>query len=342
MRVSKDGFIERQITFGYDFRMRCGICGRSSKLSGADYIRLETENHARMECDHCDDSIHFGPLAADLRDQDDPALDDGLLTKLNWYHTSTYVDWPSIDRERDVRATLSTSRARELLGDPEPYLQAQLDKALHLGTYEAAIENMYRRMRDQDDADSAFYLHRVHISVASARVAPGYRDETNEAAANISLPELAKLGLDAVRYLNVWEAWGSISLAVRSDVITDIQTIPVPSALGPVGGLPSRLIDVIEDLEHRNETPTAPEEREFRSYDLAQELDDALVAYFLPGVNPVVAYDFVRAVGKAHGRIDSDYRGRARLFAAHASLLHSPERVLGLLDAAPSRRHDPA
>ncbi|MFF5011460.1 hypothetical protein ACFY3G_52965 [Streptomyces phaeochromogenes] len=84
MRVTKAGFIERQITFGYDFRMHCNSCGRSSTLNGADSIRLESENNARMECDHCDGSIHFGPLAADLRDQDDPALDGGLLSKLSW------------------------------------------------------------------------------------------------------------------------------------------------------------------------------------------------------------------------------------------------------------------
>jgi hypothetical protein len=342
VRVTKAGFIERQITFGYDFRMRCNSCGRSSALSGADYIRLENENNARMGCDHCGESIHFGPLAAGLRDQDDPALDDGLLNKLSWYHTSTYADWPSSDSERDMRAVFSTSRARALLGDPEPHLQAQLDKALHLGTYEAAIENMYRRVRDQADADSAFYLHRVRISVAPARVNSGYRDETNEAAAHISVTELTDLVLDAVRYLNVWEAWGSISLAVRPDIITGIQTIPVPSALGPVGGPPPKLLDVIEELERRNEAPAAPEEREFRSYGLTQELEDALVAHFLPGVNSVVAHDFARAVGKAHGRIGSDYRGHARLFAAHARLLYAPEQVLHLLDTAPSRQHDPA
>jgi hypothetical protein len=332
--------IERQITFGYDFRMRCDSCGQTSTLSGADYLRLDGDAGARMECDHCDDSIHFGPLVADIRDQDDLALDDGMLNRLSWYHTSTYENWPSTDWERDVRAAVSTSRAHALMGDPEPYLRVQLDKALHLGTYEAAIENMYRRMRDQADEHSAFYLHRVRINVAPDRVNPGFRDENDEPAADISISELTDLELDAVRYLNVREASGCISLAVRPDVITDIQTVPVPGALDSDDGLPSEILDVVEDLGRRNEKPTASEERQFRAYGLTQELEDTLIARFLPGVNPVLAYDFAGAVGSAHGRGGSDYLGHARLFAAYAGLLQAPKRVLSLLDAAPSRRHD--
>lgn len=320
--------------------MRCDSCGDTSTLSGADYLRLDDEAGARMDCDHCDNSIHFGPLVADIRDKNDPALNDGMLNRLSWYHTSTYEDWPSTECERDMREAFSTGRARALMRDPDYYLRVQLDKAFHLGTYEAAIENMYRRMRDQADEHSAFYLHRVRINVAPDRVNPGFRDENDEPAASISITELRDLGLDAVRYLNVWEASGCVSLAVRPHVITDIQTIPVPSALDPDSHLPSELLDVIEDLEHRNEKPAAPEERQGLSYNLIQELEDAIVARFLPEVNPMVAYDFARAVGSAHGQGGSDYLGRARLLAAHAGLLHAPERVLGLLDAAPSRRHN--
>ncbi|MEV8548083.1 hypothetical protein [Streptomyces sp. NPDC051572] len=337
MRVSEDEFIERPVTFGYNFRMRCGNCDQASPLTGADYVRLERTNNARMECNHCDESIHFGPLAADIRDQADPALDEGMLNKLSWYHTSTYADWPSGDYQRDMRAVFSASRVREVRGDSERYLETRLDKALHLGTYEAAIENMYRHMRDQRDADSAFFLYRVHINVAPTRINPGYRDEKDEAAADISITELTDSGLDAVRYLNVWEAWGSISLAVQPDVITDVHAIPIPNALGPVGDLPSELLDVVEDIEHRNAAPAASEEREFRSYNLTQELESALVAHFLPGVNSEVARAFAGAVARAHGRIGGDYRGHARLFADHARLLYAPEQVLGLLDAAPSR-----
>ncbi|MDH6455516.1 MULTISPECIES: hypothetical protein [unclassified Streptomyces] len=342
MCASEAGFIERPITFGYDFRMRCDNCGRSSTLSGADYLRLNDEANARMKCEHCHSAIHFGPLAADIRDRDDPALEDGMLNKLSWYHTSTYANWPSTEFESEMRATLATSRVPMSMGDIERYVQAQLDKVLHLGTYEAAIENMYRRMTDQADANSTFYLHRVRIDIAPGRVEPGYRHENDDAAANISVTELTDLGLNAVRYVNVWEAAGCISLAVHPRVITHIQTIPIPGVPAPHDSLPPELRDLIEDLERRNEEPAAPKQRQFRGYNLTQDLEDALVAHLLPEVNPVLARYFTAAVFSAHGQLGRNYRGKAQLFAAHARLLQHPEHALARLDAAPSRRYQPS
>ncbi len=50
-------------------------------------------------------------------------------------------------------------------------------EALHVGTYEAAIENVLRRIRDHRDDLTAFYLHRVAIRVGLNSVNDGYRDE---------------------------------------------------------------------------------------------------------------------------------------------------------------------
>ncbi|MFG2803848.1 hypothetical protein [Streptomyces pseudovenezuelae] len=65
--------------------MRCDNCGQASPLSGADYLRLNNDANARMKCEHCHAAIHFGPLAADIRDRHDPALEDGMRNKLSWY-----------------------------------------------------------------------------------------------------------------------------------------------------------------------------------------------------------------------------------------------------------------
>ncbi|GLP68754.1 hypothetical protein TUSST3_53770 [Streptomyces sp. TUS-ST3] len=337
MRVHPAGFTERPITFGYNFRMRCESCDHASTLSGADYVRLEAENHALMECTRCHRPTRFGPLASAIRHENDPVLDDGVLNNVIWYHTSPYADWPSKNYEHDQRVLIAASRIQGW-GDTEHTLQVLLGKALHLGTYEAAIENMYRRMRNQNDAQTAFFLHRVRISVDPARINPGYRDERDEAAADISIAQLDDDGLDAVRYLNVWEALGSISLAVRPSVITDIHTVAIPNVLGPVDNLPSPLAGLIKDLERKNEMPAPPEERELRSYTLTEELEDALIAHFLPEVNLQVAHEFAQAVARAHGRIGSGFREHARLFAEHARLLSAPGRVLDLLNAAPRRQ----
>ncbi|MEB3959637.1 hypothetical protein OKJ48_05140 [Streptomyces kunmingensis] len=127
------------------------------------------------------------------------------------------------------------------------------------------------------------------ISLAAARVEPCCRDERDDVAASISLTELSELGLDAVRYLNVWEASGSISLAIKPDVITGVQSIPIPEALEPVDELPPPLIGALQDLERRDEAPATAGERRQRSYDLRPELENTLVAQFLPTVNLEVA-----------------------------------------------------
>ncbi|SDR20768.1 hypothetical protein SAMN04489765_3838 [Tsukamurella pulmonis] len=48
-----------------------------------------------------------------------------------------------------------------MLGGPrvvKEWSARQQAKALHVGTYEAAVENMLRRMRNQNDLASQFYL----------------------------------------------------------------------------------------------------------------------------------------------------------------------------------------
>jgi hypothetical protein len=55
-------------------------------------------------------------------------------------------------------------------------------QALHLGTYEAAIESMLRRMRNQADGGSQFYLYRVQLRDALT-VEEGWRDEDQAEAA---------------------------------------------------------------------------------------------------------------------------------------------------------------
>ncbi|MEV8321287.1 hypothetical protein AB0Q95_44785 [Streptomyces sp. NPDC059900] len=73
---------------------------------------------------------------------------------------------------------------------------------------------------------------------------------------------------------------------MRPHVITGIQTIPIPGTPGPDDSLPPGILHLIADLESRNNKPSAPGERQDRAYHLAQELKNALIAHFLPEVNP--------------------------------------------------------
>jgi hypothetical protein len=116
-----------------------------------------------------------------------------------WYHTSTAADWPSSTYADDLRPALEEAAVRFRFLDRGHSVERHLRKARHVGTYKAAIENMLRRMDDQSDADSTFYLHRVALKVDPSRINTGYRDETNDEAAQITTDDLRRDGLDAVR-----------------------------------------------------------------------------------------------------------------------------------------------
>lgn len=215
--------IERNDGFDYDLWMACS-CGLSSPLSSSAYV--SGSRQSRMACSHCGKVIHYGPAVAAIRDPEDPALDNHALNTFAWYHTSTQPDWPSVNFALDFVQAIDDSAF--LVPSREAFIAEHTSKALHVGTYEAAIENMLRRMNDELDAHSQFYLYRVALRLDPERINAGFRDENHEIASDISTHELDLLDLSAVRYLNVHEAIGSLSLAVAPQAIHAVQRIALP------------------------------------------------------------------------------------------------------------------
>ncbi len=72
----------------------------------------------------------------------------------------------------------------------EAFIAEHTSKALHVGTYEAAIENMLRRMNDELDSHAQFYLYRVELDLDPRKINPAFRDENHEIASDISTLEL--------------------------------------------------------------------------------------------------------------------------------------------------------
>jgi hypothetical protein len=234
-----------------------------------------------------------------------------------------------------TRAMWDRIGASRLLRNPERYLQTQLAKALHLGTYEAAIENMLRRMRNQADARSTFYLHRVQVDIAPGRINQGLRDENDEPAADIDVSDIDRDGLDAIRYLNAWEATGCVSLAVKPEAITTIQTIEAAPA-GPYN-LDPVIIGLVEPFSARLTSASSDGRVPLADYKVAAQVDDALAAHFLPDANPVVIDHFQDAVRDAVGHGTVDLHVRAAAFARYAVLMTRPHAVLAELSRAEPR-----
>jgi hypothetical protein len=303
-----------------------------------------------------------------LRDEHDPALNNQKISQFTWYHTSTSEDWPSATHAERVAAQFQGLAER--LGDRfQGFVERGSTKALHVGTYEADVENMLRRMHNQADARSQFYLHRVTLTVHPARINEGYRDENEQAAAQLGVADLDAAGVDAIRYLNGYEAAGTLSLAVHPRVIRTAQTLalpvhelaqPMPPALETrIADWESRRAALVEeaipwshiDPQHLNliqlklrPDPDGIGERSeaamHRGWELWREVKEGLAEHLLPRISPVVARDFVDALEdwRTHGDVEVSVPTYAQHFANHAVAMTRASEVIALLASQPTRR----
>lgn len=349
---------ERPVDFDYGFRMGCGACGGATAIDAETYFR-EERLQALVPCAHCDEMVHFGPAVALLRDPADPVLDDETVPALAWYHTSTWPDWPSLKHRAYTEAWLR-GIADRFAGDVESVIEQAATKALHLGTYEAAIENMIRRMKNQSDERAQFYLYRVKLRRDSLRIEPGHRDENVEEAAALTTGQLDDLGVDVVRYLNVHEAVGLLSLAVRPAAIEAVQQMSLPlddlasapsaeraerltaweakraeieEAAAPLAGVPAHELRMMQFKLRPDPTGLGAlaGEIESRRHSLWDAVDAALVEQYLVDLSPVVAEQFLDALQawRRRGGADADsVTEYANRVASLATLLARPQQVI--------------
>src|SRR5690625_7993377 len=94
----------------------------------------------------------------------------------------------------------------------------QRAKALHVGSYEAAIHNMLRRVADQGDRHNQFHLFRVRLK-PSVIVREDWLIDPTNFVGDVELDDVRPPGIDVARYLNRHEDPGSLSLALGRDSI---------------------------------------------------------------------------------------------------------------------------
>jgi hypothetical protein len=345
---------ERPGHFTSSFRMNCE-CGGVSTISGSEY---HTSVDAMMPCGHCGAAIHFGRAVAALRDPNDAALDNANISRLAWYHTSTSPDWPSPAYEADLLKQWEEVR-RQHAGASWGMGSPAASKALHVGTYQAAVVNMLRRMHDQNDAGSQFYLYRVALDLEPHQVNDGYRDENHAPAALLTTAQLEAERLSAVRYLNVYEDMGSLSLAVLPSTITSVQRLALP-VTDLVPAHDRYLEDLIVQVEQRMDRVSAempdtcgisPIQLRMMAFMPARDpqgigalverlegvrrgqhsiLEDALAQRYLVGVCPVIADKFNSAIHAWRTTKGPTARETADFYAANAVALTRPDVVMRL------------
>lgn len=216
--------MERLIDFSRDRHMLCRSCGQRF-LVDLDWIhRWE---HEQEKCPGCAMTCEHEDAPRVTIDPADPVLDDDCVARLSWYHTSTHPDWPP--KDFDPAAGMTAETRQRMGGDRQvaAWAARQKRKALHVGTYEAAVHNMLRRGRDQADNGSQFYLYRVRLEPSVVVRADWVIDPSNFVG-DVVLDEVCPPGIDVARYLNYHEDPGGLSLALGRDAIAGVQRVAVP------------------------------------------------------------------------------------------------------------------
>ncbi len=358
-------FVEQPLTgFNYTYWFTCPEC--------RDRINTTTlEETVECACGAEIDTADQNPV---LRNLNDVALQNDSVANLVWYHTSRYENWP----DREAYAAETADMVAECFSyhdesEQQQIIEQRTSFALHLGTYEAAIENMMRRLSDQDPDDRSnltYWLHRVQIHLAPGDLHPQVGEEIPSYNGEIPLSELDDRGARAVRYVNIHEAHGSVSIAIHPDVIATVASIAIPlediapetpAAIAATTAATAALTELEPSrpdttgidrlylrfppvLDKRYPDPNDPER--LRIQTTADQLDDyenrhsaiwaqltaTLETEYLHDINEEVRERFHRAL--KHPDDPAEYHREFRLLA---TLLTHPTGVLAELDAMPVR-----
>ncbi|CDO91607.1 hypothetical protein AWC29_05180 [Mycobacterium triplex] len=182
----------------------------------------------------CGTAVDVTDLSSTLRHTEDIALQTDSVCRLVWYHSGRYENWPDLEAyTADVTAMAMQTAGRISILDPDRIIATKLSLAVHLGTYEATIENLLRRLdrpglcrslRDE-------VLHRVEIALPHPDdLHFKVTDEFCTMFNDVELAQLQALGARAVRYVNLHEAIGSVPLAIDPVLVCTVSTIELPVA----------------------------------------------------------------------------------------------------------------
>lgn len=218
---------ERKVDFSRLRNMRCGKCGHEEKFS---HDWMDAWSQGDIGCPSCGITSDHPQRARYTHDFSDIACDRERITELNWYHTSTLKDWPS--RNFDPLSVYSKNAQEGIIKNMsdvelESWLTTQKAKALHVGTFEAVLENMLRRMSDQSDSGRHFYLYRVKLRDDSS-VSNAVNKEPASIFGDVNLEDLGAGRSEIYRYVNSHEDPSSISLALTIDSIASVQRVSIP------------------------------------------------------------------------------------------------------------------
>lgn len=332
--MSPSKFVDQPLTgFGYSYWFTCTGCGRRVNIA-ADVYELQCTSRAGRSACECGTEVDVTSESPTLRNIEDIALQTDSVDRLVWYHSSRFGNWPDLEAyTAEVTARATATAARFRMFNADRWIEDKLSLAVHLGTYEATIENILRRISDEDRIDlfeARYWLHRVEIGLDHPDdLHPEVVPEFATLMGDVELAQLHALGARAARYINLHEAVGSVSLAIDPAIVHVVSTIesPVAEAALPetatASAATAKMAAAVEQCRDDDDDTTA-------AWD---DFVGTLQSEYLFGVNEQVREPFLNAVG--------DYEDPAefhRRFRVLAGLLVRSEVVVEKLAAAPRRQ----
>jgi hypothetical protein len=322
--------MDRPVDFYRGRQMHHDRCGHTCVVDLEWYKRYQEGAHG---CPGCSSEAGFGSSLQFTGDPADPVLDDQFATEITWFHTSTHQGWPA---PIDFAGTL-TDLTKQRMGEESAarWARRQSTKALHVGTYESAVHNMLRRMSDQSGKGEQFYLFGVRLRPDVA-ILPGSMHERSTFG-DVWIDEIAPPGIEIVRYVNVYEDPGGLSLAIRPSAIATTRCLPIPLTgadddrwvIDTAAGLRSVSTELTPLPEEFSEFPDLY--RETHRAKAAREAAEGLSA----GLPATMRHEFESAVRWEDGDDPAEWASHAKRLSG---LVGDAERVRGELAAQPA--HD--
>lgn len=330
--MSGSDAVDQPLTgFGYDYWFDCTGCPARVCIVADLYERQCTSQAEFTVCTSCGTAVDITKQSPTLRDTEDPALQSDSVERFAWYHSSRYENWPDLEAyTADVTAVARQTAERDsMFFDADRYIATKLSLAVHLGTYEATIENILRRLEDQDHSNifaTRYWLHRVEIALTEPNdLYSEVMGEFPTMLGDVELEQLDVLGARAARYINRHEAIGSVSLAIAPALVAAVSTLELPlaeAALPETATAAEATASMVRPVQSDND-----------AYDAWVDFAGILQSEYLSGVNPQVREPFLHAIGKHEAPVE--YHRRFRVLSG---LLMRPEIVIDRLASAPRRK----
>ena len=324
--------MERPIDFS---RSRHMLCGQCSHQWVADLDWIDRWDQALESCPGCGVTCEAETAPRVTVDPHDLALTDDNVAQLIWYHTSTQPDWPTQDFDPTAELTQET---RERMGGDDHvarWAERQRAKALHIGTYEAAIHNMLRRIEDQADHGTQFYLYRVRLA-PTITVREEWLIDPSNFVGDVVLDEVCPPRIDVARYLNYHEDPGALSLALGRTAIASTQQIAIPLSSNEEPGWVATAVGELASANLTSPSPSgsrpigrrrAPSPRTSKAREFTASLAERLPAN--------LRSQFESAAALSDNLAPEDW---ARYVLGLMNVVLKPGQILGELDGQTIRR----